>query len=174
MFSGEPDGKLSKIFGLSLCLRFVSMSSSKNLAPLKIGWREYVDLPEFGIHHLKVKIDTGARTSAIHAHVVRTFDKDNVAFVEFELLKPAAVKKPHFSLPIFATRSVKNTGGIAEIRYSVMTKLIMGDRAWNIETTLADRTKMKYGMIIGRRAIRRRKISVDPGRSYLCGKSNLE
>lgn len=128
-----------------------------------------VRLPELEIAPFRVKIDTGARTSAIHAHDVKPIDIDGRKLVEFTLSCSASDTDRRHVLPVHAVRSVKNSGGEVRPRFSIVTVAVLGDHRWPIELTLADRTTMKYDMILGRRAMRDRKLLVDPGRSYLLG-----
>jgi hypothetical protein len=134
-----------------------------------IGWRENIGLPAMGISSLKAKIDTGARTSALHANVIGTRAVDGRRMVEFDL--PAALKLPSRRrlMPVVDKRDIKNTSGIAEKRYVIETLLVLGDRRWKIEITLADRNDMTFEMIIGRTAIRDHRLLVDPSRSFLLG-----
>ena len=138
-------------------------------SPQIIGWREHVGLPELGITSLNVKIDTGARTSALHAHVVKVSEVDGVSMVEFDLLNVEDKVGSRHVFPIFDKRAVKNTSGVPEERYVIKTLMVLGRRRWPIEITLADRTEMTHDMILGRIAVRRRNLFIDAGRSYLAG-----
>jgi len=141
--------------------------------PRIIGWREYVSLPELGLSDLNVKIDTGARTSALHAHVINISEIDGVEMVEFNLLDSDGEPSSHHIFPVYDFRAIKNTSGIAEQRYVILTKMVIGTKRWTIDVALSDRAAMKHDMILGRKAIRRRNIVVDPGRSYLQGKPQV-
>lgn len=138
-------------------------------APQIIGWREHVGLPELGIASLNVKIDTGARTSALHANIIDVRDVDGISMVEFDLLNSDEMAESRHIFPVFDQRAVKNTSGVPELRYVIKTKMVLGRRRWPIEITLANRTAMTHDMILGRIAIRRRNLFVDAGRSYLVG-----
>ena len=138
-----------------------------------IGWRERIALPELGISSLKVKTDTGARSSAIHAHIVSVRQVDGVESVEFDLLDKKGRAASRHLFPLFAIRSVKNTSGLIEERYTIKTAIVLGGESWPIQITLTDRAKMKYDMILGRKAIRKRKFLVDPAKSYLAGAPEL-
>ncbi len=138
---------------------------------VRIGWREWVSLPELGIHHIKAKIDTGARTSALHAFALETYtegDKTRVRFgihplqrnSEFELWCTAEV---------IDERVVSDSGGHQEKRYVIKTFAQLGNTRWPIEMTLTNRDSMKFRMLLGRTAMAGRFL-VDPASSYLCGK----
>ncbi len=134
-----------------------------------IGWREDVSLPDLGITSLGAKVDTGARTSALHATAIREMNRDGKRWLEFEI--PASKTHPaqRCVAPLIDARPIKNTGGVAETRYVIETTLVLGQKSWKIEISLADRENMKFDLILGRTAIRRRRLYVDPGRSFLAG-----
>jgi hypothetical protein len=135
----------------------------------EIGWREIVGLPDIGIPALKAKIDTGARTSALHAVDLETFERAGEQWVSFHV--PLADRhggKRHEAV-IVDERRIKNTSGVFESRYIIETTLVLGRRHWRIEVSLANRQNMELDLILGRTAVRRRKLLVDPGRSYLAG-----
>jgi len=137
--------------------------------PQIIGWREHVGLPELGIASLNVKIDTGARTSALHAQVINVRQVDGVNMVEFNLLSAEDRVESHHVFPVYDKRAIKNTSGVPEQRYVIKTMMVLGRRSWPIEVNLADRAEMTHDMILGRIAVRRRNLFVDAGRSYLAG-----
>ncbi len=134
-----------------------------------IGWRETVGLPDLGIASLKAKIDTGARTSALHAVDLEVFEKDGEKWVEFHVPLQGAPKWKRCAKRILDDRPIKNTSGIAEHRYVIETTLVLGRRHWRMETSLADRENMEFDLILGRTAIRGRRLFVNPGGSYLVG-----
>jgi hypothetical protein len=138
----------------------------------ELGWREWVSLPELGIDHIKAKVDTGARTSALHAFSVRPFVDAGRDRVEF-LMHP--IQKDNDTVvtcvaDIIDRRTVRDSGGHAEERYVIETPLEIGGHRWPIEITLTARDDMLFRMLLGRTAIKRRAM-VDPGRSYLLGKA---
>ena len=132
-----------------------------------IGWRETIALPKFGIRRMNAKIDTGARTSALHAVEQERFERDGEPWVRFRIPVPGRQGRRVVQAKITDERDVKNTGGIPERRLIVSTTLLLGRHRWRIETSLADRAKMEFDMILGRTAIRRRGVLVDCGRSWL-------
>jgi len=145
----------------------VSAGKSK----MALGWREWVGLPDLGIDRIKAKVDTGARTSALHAFQVTPFAENGRERVEF-LIHP--IQKDNGTVvtcvaDVIDKRTVRDSGGHAEERYVIETTLAIGDQRWPIEMTLTARDDMLFRMLLGRTAIKRR-ATVDPGRSYLAGK----
>lgn len=142
----------------------------KPTAPAVIGWREWVSLPQLGVETLRAKVDTGARTAALHAFGMETFERDGVTFARFAVHLdhrkpgPAVVAEA----PILDERRVKNSGGVAEDRFVIATKIVIGKHKFNAQVTLTRRDEMGFPMLLGRQTIRR-KFLVDPGRSYLIG-----
>lgn len=135
-----------------------------------IGWREWVVLPALHPDPIKAKIDTGARTSALHAARIRPLRVDGADWVEFELDRRDLPNVPApFHVPVSGQRTVRNSGGRAEERFLIETMLRLGDDEWPVELTLTARHAMNFPMLIGRTAVRRRFV-VDPGRSYLVGR----
>jgi len=137
--------------------------------PLLIGWRERIALPELGIDVMQAKIDTGARTSALHATRLRRFDKDGTDWVRFHIPHASGVKARDVEAPLVDLRAIKNTSGVGEERWVIETLLLIGGRRWRIEVSLADRSAMAMPIILGRTAIRKRGILVDAGKSFLAG-----
>jgi len=136
---------------------------------LEIGWREHVGLPDLGIPELSAKIDTGARTSALHTTDLGTFDKEGEQWIMFCVPLAGGHSHDIRTARILDERKIKNTSGEAETRYVIETTLVFGNREWKIEVSLADRTKMTSDLILGRSAIRGRRLLVNPGRSFLVG-----
>lgn len=133
-----------------------------------LGWREWVSLPALGVAEIKAKVDTGARSSAVHAVDVVRFDRGGRDWVAFTVLplqrcKDQAVR---CSAPLVDRREVRSSGGHAVRRHVIETTLRVGRQEWPIEVTLARRDLMGFRLLLGRTAIRRRFL-VDPGRSYL-------
>jgi hypothetical protein len=138
---------------------------------LTIGWREWVSLPELGIEHIKAKIDTGARSSALHAFSVRAFTKQGKKMVRFQI-HPYQRRKDvvvECIAPVLDKRWVTDSGGHREQRYVIESSVKLGDQVWPIELTLTNRENMKFRMLLGRTAMKGRLV-VNPGRSYLVGK----
>lgn len=137
----------------------------KKLAEL--GWREYVDFPEFGITGVKAKIDTGAKTSCIHAFSIETFEKNKEIWVRFGVHPNQEDKANEVwcESPIVDYREVTDSGGHTKMRYVISSKLIIGDLEFETEITLANRDNMRYRMLLGRRAMKGR-FTVNPSVSY--------
>jgi hypothetical protein len=136
-----------------------------------IGWREWVRLPDLGVDAIKVKVDTGARTSSLHAFGLREVKRDGVPYVSFSIHPEQKRAHPavHLELPLLARRRVRDSGGKAELRPVVETVVELLGHRWPIELTLTRRDAMGFRMLLGRQAIRGR-FTVDPGRSFLGGK----
>lgn len=135
-----------------------------------IGWREIVSLPELGIFDMRAKIDTGARTSALHAEDQEIFERGGTKWVRFRV--PASRHHSDFrvEVPVLDERDIKNTSGVPESRIVIRTVLHLGVHHWHVDVSLADRTNMGFDMILGRTAIRRHNVLVHAGRSFLAGK----
>lgn len=145
------------------------MTSDRARAPMIIGWRERIALPQLGIGTVTAKIDTGARTSALHARHIVEFERDGAPWVRFHIPHASGVRAHDVEAPLITTRAIKNTSGVPDDRYIIETRLRLGRRTWTIEVSLADRANMKLPIILGRTAIRRHGIVVDAGRSFLAG-----
>jgi hypothetical protein len=137
----------------------------------EIGWREYVGLPDLGIPNIRAKIDTGARTSALHATRQRIIEQDDGPWVEFHVPVPGTPGSTRCRAKLVDRRHIKNTSGVPEERTVVRTRLVIDSRRWAVEISLADRENMGFDLILGRTAIRRHRILVNPGRSFLTAQS---
>jgi len=137
---------------------------------LQIGWREWLALPELGIPQIKAKIDTGARTSALHAFFVEPYTQRGQEMVRFGVhpLQKRLDIEIICSSPVKDFRRVSDSGGHQEMRYVIETMLQLGQHRWSIEITLTNRDNMKFRMLLGRTAMKG--IDVRPDRSYLCGR----
>ena len=132
-----------------------------------IGWREWVALPELGGERIKAKIDTGARTSAIHAFGIRPFERDGHRFVRFSLHPVQHHRNPVVDCEarVVDERIVTSSNGKQEHRYVIETSVRLGEADWPIEITLTNRDEMGFRMLLGRAAVRRRFVG-DPGSCF--------
>jgi hypothetical protein len=133
-----------------------------------MGWREWISLPQLGIPRIKAKVDTGARTSALHAFALRPFKEGTKERISFDL---HPVQKDihtviNCTADIIDKRWITDSGGHKEERYVIQTLVIAADESWPIEVTLTERDTMLFRMLLGRNAIKKRFI-VNPARSFL-------
>lgn len=147
------------------------MGSDSLSNKLTLGWREWVALPELGLPQIKAKVDTGARTSCLHAFKVRPFMQDGVQRVEFHLHPNQRDLETIQSCiaDVVDQRTVTDSGGHKEERWVITTPLKLGPHSWPIEITLSSRDDMRFRMLLGRNALKNRAL-VDSGSSYLVGK----
>ncbi len=146
------------------------MSRNKDNRSLVIGWREWLELPDLGIRKVKAKIDTGARSSSLHAFDVKTIERDGKQFARFKVhpLQRNSKKTVECEAEILEFRMVKSSTGHAQKRPVILTTVeALGDE-WTIELTLANRDEMGFRMLLGREAVRGRFL-VDAGNSYYSG-----
>jgi len=136
-----------------------------------IGWREWVGFPDLGVTAIKAKVDTGARTSSLHAFDLEELTRDGITYVRFVIHPEQDSAHPAIpaELPLLTRRKVKDSGGKTELRPVVEASVELMGLRWTIELTLTRRDAMGFRMLLGRQAIRRRFV-VDPGASFLAGK----
>ncbi|WP_131106210.1 ATP-dependent zinc protease family protein [Ornithinimicrobium sufpigmenti] len=140
-----------------------------------VGWREWVRLPEVGVDWVKAKVDTGAKTSSLHAFDLRTFDRDGHDWVRFVVhpWQATAEDEVVVELPVHDSRTVRSSSGHAEERYVVLLPVVLGGRTVPAEVTLTGRDEMGFRMLVGREVLVQGYL-VDPARSYLGGRPPRE
>lgn len=148
-------------------------ASKKQKSRPIIGWREWVGLPDFGVSLMKAKVDTGARTSAVHVYRLRPFQRDGRAFASFFLHPVQHRRRPEVACEaeVLEERWITSSNGGREKRIVVKTRLALAGKIWQIELSLTNRDDMGFRMLLGRQALRRRFV-VDPGASYQLGQPN--
>ncbi|MGL5107607.1 MULTISPECIES: ATP-dependent zinc protease family protein [Vibrio] len=133
-----------------------------------VGWRETLSLPGLGIEQINAKVDTGARTSCLHAFKVESFTKEEALWVRFWIhpLQRNNEKVTVCEAKVLDERIVRDSGGHEESRYVIQSDVSLGDQTWPIEITLTNRENMGFRMLLGRTAMHHR-ILVDPTKSFL-------
>jgi hypothetical protein len=143
--------------------------------PDVLGWREWAALPELGVDSIKAKLDTGARTSSLHAFDLEHFEEDGQRKVRFEIHPRQRSARDSITVEaeVVDERWVKNSGGHRELRPVIETLVRLGSEEWPIELTLTRRDEMGFRMLLGRQALRGR-VAVDSGRSYRAGRKTAK
>lgn len=136
-----------------------------------IGWREWIGFPELGIDRIKAKVDTGARTSALHAFRVEPFTRESELWVRFFIhpVQRDTDTVVECEAPVKDQRLIRDSGGHEELRYVIETLVTIGDSLIRTEVTLTDRDTMIFRVLLGRTALRGKYV-VHPGKSYMQGK----
>lgn len=139
-----------------------------------LGWREWVALPKLGIPAIKAKIDTGARTSALHTFWLETFHENSQHKVRFSIhpVQKRADIEIICTAEIIDERIIADSGGHREKRYVILTPIQIGDQHWPIEITLTNRDTMQFRMLLGRTALVAGGVKVAPDASYLASLSS--
>jgi len=138
---------------------------------ITVGWREWVLLPDLGLPGIKAKIDTGARTSCLHAFSVEPFEKNGSEWVRFGIHphQNDTDTEIYSEAEVTDKRMVSDSGGHKEQRYVIMTDLVMAEQRWPVEITLTNRDTMLFRMLLGRTAMEN-KIIINPAESFLLGR----
>lgn len=135
----------------------------KNAPKLVVGRREKANFPELQLYHIDAKVDTGAYTSSIHCHDIR--EENNQLYCKFLDPVHPEYNEREFRFNSFSRKTVKSSNGQIENRYKITTKIVLGGRQYSISLTLADRAKMKYPVLLGRKFLSR-KFIVDVSLKY--------
>lgn len=137
-----------------------------------VGWREWVALPDCGVERIKAKVDTGARTSTLHAFRLEEFSDGDGRWARFEIHPEQRSARDALDVvvPITEYRRVRSSNGVVQERPVIRTTLEVLGQRFAIDLTLTNRDEMGFRMLIGRAALRRRFL-VDPTRSYYGGRA---
>lgn len=139
-----------------------------------LGWREWFQLPELKVEKIKVKIDSGAKTSALHVSEIRYLTKNKKRHVRFTIhpLQKNTRKTIRATALLVEHRKIKSSNGAITRRPVIKTKLKLGEHSWPIELTLINRDEMGFRMLLGRSGVPERFV-INPHRSYIFKKKNL-
>jgi len=137
---------------------------------LTVGWREWVLLPDLNLPVIKAKVDTGARTSCLHAFNVEEFTKQDKEWIRFGIHphQDDSDTEVFCEAEVLDKRIVTDSGGHKESRYVISTDIVLGNKRWPIEITLTNRDSMLFRFLLGRTAMEN-KIIVNPAKSFLLG-----
>jgi len=142
---------------------------------LVLGCEEWCSFPELGIPIIKARVDSGAKTSALHALNISPFVKNGENWVKFDLnpIQNNAKTIIHCQAPLLGKRIVKSSSGFREQRFVIQSNVVLGNNNWDIEITLTNRDSMGFRMLFGREAMSGRAL-VDPGQKYTAGDISQE
>ena len=148
------------------------VTKSRQRSRKVLGWREWIELPELCAAPIKAKLDTGARTSALHALDLRITRTGSATLASFVLhpIQRSAEGAVRVEWPVLGFRRVRSSNGRVETRPLIVTLARAARIDWPIEITLAARDEMGFRMLLGRSALRKRFL-VDPGRSFLAART---
>ncbi len=134
-----------------------------------LGWKEWGALPDIGIDRIHMKVDTGAKTSCLHAFKLEPFERDGASWLKIYVHPQQDSLQEHsFEAPVYEQREVTDSDGHTEVRYVIRTRLVLGQFDQVIELTLTNRDTMKFRMLLGRQAMRQHFI-VNPAQAHLLG-----
>ena len=140
-----------------------------------VGWREWVSFPDLKIPHIKAKLDTGAKTSALHTNFIEPLQSGKGLRVRFGVYPLQTSKKRNVicSADVIDLRRIINSGGRPEMRYIISTTLLIGNISTTIELSLTNRENMRFRLLLGRSAIAKLLV-IDPAQSYTLGKPSFK
>ena len=140
-----------------------------------IGVCEWVALPELGIRKLRARVDTGAKSCALHASEIQSFQREGQDWVAFRvhLGHPEPNADRDCESLLMDVRTVRSTSGESEQRYTIRTPIVIGHSRWQVDITLSNREKMRYRMLLGRTAMENHAL-VYPARTFLQGNPRLD
>jgi len=149
--------------------------SKERTQKLKVGWQEWCALPAFHIPAIKAKIDTGAKTSAIHAFDIKPFHHHGCLYVRFALCPLQADQDilRMCSAEVIDQRWIMSSNGHKENRFVIQTSISMAEKTWDLELTLSDRDPLKFRLLLGRAALAER-VVIDPSKRLCLGKLTYE
>jgi len=133
-----------------------------------LGWKEWVSLPELHLSPLEAKVDTGAKTSCLHAFSLEPFHKDGEQWIRFGMHpdRHSQEQEIFVEAKVSDRRVVSDSGGHKQLRWVIETPIVIAGETFPIEITLTGRDAMQYRMLLGRQAMRRRFV-VDPAKAHL-------
>lgn len=137
-----------------------------------VGWREWLAMPDLGVERIIAKVDTGAKTCALHAFYIDEFVRDGRLWIKFGLHPNCDDNQQEIDCeaPVKERRDVTDSGGHCENRYVIDTTFGIAGKQFMAEVTLTNRDNMRYRLLLGRNALRRRML-VDPGKSFLLSRA---
>ena len=134
-----------------------------------IGLREWIGLPELGIARVKAKVDSGAKTSALHASDIETFVRDGQTWVRFQA-HIGTPKHPHTvacEAPLVSYKRIRSSNGQLQERHVIRTSMVLGDQCWPVEFSLACRSAMRYRVLLGCSAMLDGQLVINPGLRFV-------
>ncbi|MCL5043350.1 MAG: ATP-dependent zinc protease [Gammaproteobacteria bacterium] len=140
-----------------------------------IGLREWIALPDLGLELILAKVDSGAKTSALHASDITTFERDGQTWVSFNAHTGSRKKQrlQRCEAELIAIRPVTSSNGVTQERMTIRTTMILGDRSWPVEFTLTCRKAMRYRVLIGCTAMIDGDLVINPGLRFVQDKPNM-
>jgi hypothetical protein len=134
-----------------------------------IGLREWIGLPGLGIDQVMAKIDSGAKTSALHASDIETFTRDGHTWVRFNAHVGSVhrQRKHPCEAPLVEIKQVRSSNGQTQSRYTIRTRLVLGDRCWSVDFTLTCRKAMRYRVLLGCTAMLDGQLVINPGLRFV-------